>query len=95
MERPSTVMLRDKLGDSFGQSDLFGQLRAVGDVAGNNLGALCRAQSVVGILALLVLDKIIRRREFPNVVVERANPSQQRIGGYGAAGVFRQLTHGM
>ena len=45
------------------------------------------------IVALLVFDEVIRRRQFSDVVVKSANARQQRIRAYRAGRLFRQLAN--
>ena len=79
MQRARAVMLRNEIDDPLRQAHLFRQLRAVCDVADYDLRALCGLQSVVRIFASLVLDKMLGRGRFADVVIKRTDPRQQAV----------------
>jgi hypothetical protein len=82
-------MLWNEVGDLLRQPDLFCEPRAVRHVTRDDLRALVWTQTIVRIVTLLVFDKVLRRREFPDVVIQRADAREQWIGAYGATCVFR------
>ena len=47
----------------------------------------------MGIIALLIFDEVIRRRQFSDVMVKSADARQQRICAYSAGRLFRQLAN--
>jgi hypothetical protein len=62
-------------------------------VTGNDPGTLRRAQVIVRIITLLILDEIFRRSQLSNVMVKRSDARQQRIGADRASGFLGQLAH--
>ena len=64
-------------------------------MSSDDLGALHRPQVIVRIRSGLVFDKVIRRGHLANVVVERADAGEQRIGADRARRIFRQLADGV
>ena len=95
MQRSRAVMLRDEVGDLLRQSDLFRESRAVRHVTRDDLRALVRTQAIVRIVALLVFDEILRRCEFADVVIKRADTREQGIGADGATRVLSELSDGV
>ena len=76
MQGAGAVVLRNEVRNLLGQIDFFGQLLAVGHVADDYSGTLRRPHVIVRVVALLILDKIFRRRDLPDIVVKRANACQ-------------------
>jgi len=67
VKRASAVVLRNEVGDLLRQADLFRESRAVRHMARDDLRALVRTQSIVRVVALLVLDKVLGRRQLAAV----------------------------
>ena len=95
MQRSRAVVLGNEVGDLLRQSDLFCEPGAVGYMTRDNLRALVRAQPIVRIVALLILDEILRRRQFSDVVIERADTREQGIGADCATRVLSELSDGV
>src|SRR6266550_3323635 len=85
------MMLGNEIGYLLRQIDFFRQLNSIRDVAGDNSGTLRGAHVIVRVLALLVLNKVLRGRDLADIVIERSNARQQRICSNRATGVFCQL----
>jgi hypothetical protein len=65
VQRSGAVMLRNEVGDLCRQTDLFRELCAVGYVTRDDLRALVRTQSIVRVVALLVLDEVLGAASLP------------------------------
>src|SRR5260370_16766121 len=91
MQRARAMMLWNKIGDPVWQTNLFRESQSIGNVAGDYLGALCRAQAIVGIASSLVLNKVIRRRHLADVVIQRSDARHQGIGADSPPSVFANL----
>ena len=92
MQRPRTVMLRDKIDYPLRQSHFFSEFYAVRYVTDDDLGTLRRFETVVWIFTQLILDKVFRGRRFPDVVVQRTDSRQQAIAPNNPTRFLSQLT---
>src|SRR5690606_29669095 len=63
-----------------------------GHMADDDLGALCRFQAVVRILAQLVLDEMLRGGGLSDVMIERSDTRQKCVAAYNPAGFFGKLS---
>ena len=88
-------MLRNEVGNLLRQPDFFRESRSIRDVARDDLRALIWAQSIVWIVTLLIFDEVLRRREFADVVIKRADAGEKWICADRTAGIFRKLSNGM
>src|SRR2546425_12278659 len=91
MQGARAVMLRNKIRYPFGQSNFLRQSQPIGDMAGDYFCALQWLEMIVWIVTTLVLDKVIRRRDFSYVVVQRSDPAEHGICADSSARVFSQL----
>ena len=95
MQGAGAVVLRNKIRYAFGQSNFLRQSQSIGDMAGDDFRALQWLEMIVWIGTTLVLDKMIRRRHFSNVMVQRSHTSQHGICANRSACVFSQLSDGV
>ena len=93
MQRARAMMLRNEIRDLLWQTDLLRQAASIRHVAGNDLCALMRAQAIVWVLALLVLNEVFGCCQLTNIVIEGSDAGQQRICSYSTTSVFCQLTN--
>jgi hypothetical protein len=88
------MMFGDQILHARGQAVLACQRKPVASVLDDQPGAGFGIQAVVGIgFGGLVLDEEFRLDRFAGVVVQRADPQEQRIGADALAGVFGEVGH--
>ena len=91
MQGTRAVVLRDEVDYPLRKADLPGKLLPVGHVADYYFGALSRLEAVVRVGAGLVLNKVLRRGSFADIVIESADTRKQAVGPHGSASFFGKL----
>src|SRR5215813_3315387 len=95
MKRPSAVMLGNEITNLFWQTEFLSEFRSVSDMADYDFRALQWAQVVVWIVALLVFNKMVRRCQLADIVIKRADTSQQGASANRSTRFFGELAYGM
>ena len=83
----------DKIFDHLGESVLFGQVHALGDVRNDDFGRFLFRELVVGIDAALVFGEVAGVDELADVVVEGAGAHQLHLGSDFGRDLCREVAH--